>query len=76
MTMQEVLTYLEISRATAYKLMRAGQLAPLPRNPITQRRPLRFERADVYALRPDKAPPLDAAPRLLAEEPPGYDPRG
>jgi predicted DNA-binding transcriptional regulator AlpA len=77
MSMQEVIAYLEVSRATVYKFMRTGRLTPLPRNPVTERRPLQFNRAAVYALRPDKAPHLDAAPaRLLAEDGPGYDPAG
>ena len=67
MSMQEVLAYLEVSRATVYKLMRAGRLTPLPRNPLTQRRPLQFDRSAVYALRPDKAP-------AVAEDPAPYDP--
>jgi hypothetical protein len=77
MSTQEVLRFLGISRGSLYNLyIRPGRLTPL-RNPALRRPPLEFERAAVYALRPDKAPHLDAAPpRLLAEEPPGYDPRG
>jgi hypothetical protein len=77
MTTQEVLGFLGISRRSLYNIyINPGRLTPI-RNPALRRSPLQFERAAVYALRPDKAPHLDAAPtRLLAEDGPGYDPAG
>ena len=74
MTTQEVLNFLQISRASLYRrYIDTGRLVPI-RNPNLARPHLKFRRADVLAL---AAPHLDAAPRgELAEEPPGYDPRG
>jgi predicted site-specific integrase-resolvase len=75
MSVQEALAYLEISRASLYRLyLQPGKLTPL-RNPALPHGRLRFRAADIHALRPDKAPHLDAAPpRLLAEDPAPYDP--
>ena len=76
MTTQEAARELKCSPATVLRLVRAGRLQPAtPKSPVVQRaRRYKFHRADVLAL---AAPHLDAAPpRLLAEEPPGYDPRG
>jgi len=77
MSVQEALAYLEISRASLYRLyIKPGKLTPL-RNPALPHGRLRFRATDIHALRPDKAPHLDAAPaRLLTEDAPGYDPRG
>jgi predicted DNA-binding transcriptional regulator AlpA len=78
MNISEAAAYLEVSRATVYRLIAKQRLAPIapPNAALAHQRP-RFRASDVYALRPDKAPHLDAAPpRLLAEAPPDYDPRG
>jgi hypothetical protein len=74
MTTQEAARELKCSPATVLRLARAGTLTPInPPSPVLKRpRRLLFRAADVLAL---AAPHLDAAPpRLLAEEPPGYDP--
>jgi hypothetical protein len=59
-----------------YRLIAKHRIAPItaPNAALAHQRP-RFRASDVYALRPDKAPHLDAAPpRLLAEDAPPYDP--
>ena len=67
MSVQEAIAYLEISRASLYRLyLKPGKLTPL-RNPALPHGRLRFRAADIHALRPDKAPP-----RLLAEDAPPY----
>ena len=78
MNISEAAAYLEVSRATVYRLIAKHRIAPItaPNAALAHQRP-RFRASDVYALRPDKAPHLDAAPpRLLAEPPGDYDPRG
>jgi hypothetical protein len=68
MTTQEVLKFLQISRASLYRLYIApGLLTPI-RNPNLKRPHLKFRAADVRALVPTR---LDAAPpRMMALEPP------
>lgn len=57
MTLREVCDFLEISRASLYRVyINTGRLTPI-RNSALPRPRLKFYRADVYALRPDKAPP-------------------
>ena len=79
MNISEAAAYLEVSRATVYRLIAKHRIAPItaPNAALAHQRP-RFRAADIHALRPDKAPRhLDAAPaRLLAEPPGDYDPRG
>ena len=75
-TLTEATKLTGLSRATLWRRYKAGRLpAAEPPNPLADRPPvLKFHRADVLALKP-KPRHLDAAPpRLLAEEPPGYDP--
>ena len=75
MTAQEAAALIGVSRATIWRRYKAGRLPAANAHELNSARDrqvsLRFHRVDVLALRPDKAPP-----RLLAEEPPGYDPRG
>ena len=76
MNTQEAARELKCSPATVLRLVRSGKLKPItPKSAVVQRpRRYLFYAADVRAL---DTPHLDAAPpRLLAEEPPGYDPRG
>ncbi len=55
MTAKEALAYLEVSRATLYRLIKAGKLAPLPkRNSVLIKEPLRFAASAVKAMRPEK----------------------
>jgi predicted DNA-binding transcriptional regulator AlpA len=57
MTMQDVMRFLEVSRATVYNMMADGRLTPLPpSNSAKRRQPRRFARDQVYALRPEKQP--------------------
>jgi len=57
MSLQEAADFLEVSRATIYNMIADGRLIPLPpTNPAKKRQPRRFNRAQVYALRPDKQP--------------------
>ena len=59
MTLREVLEFLEISRASLYRVyIQPGKLTPI-RNSALPRPRLKFYAAEVYALRPDKAPPAD-----------------
>ena len=76
MNISEAAAYLEVSRATVYRLIAKQRLAPIapPNAALAHQRPRRylFYAADVRAL---DTPPLDAAPpRLLAEDAPPYDP--
>jgi predicted site-specific integrase-resolvase len=74
MTLREVCNFLEISRASLYRVyLKPGKLTPI-RNSALPRPRLKFYQADVYALRPDKVPHLDQAPsHLVAEDPTPYD---
>lgn len=76
MTAKEAARELGVSRTTLQrKFIATGRLAPInpPNRHLDRSRRLLFRAADVAAL---AVPHLDAAPpRLLAEEPPGYDPR-
>lgn len=50
LTTKEVLSLLRISRASLYKLMKAGKIAPVERTPVLQKPHLEFRRSDVERL--------------------------
>lgn len=55
MSVVEVLAYLSISRPTLAKLEKNGKLTRLPGNPILEKQPVYFLRADVEKLKPPAA---------------------